>query len=236
MATTTSPELIGALCSYLIECGVKRIVIVDHTLQKTEAFTKSEVLAIAGKYKAVKVVLANEHRFYEPIEVGGKVLKKTETLKMLPRVDLVINLATAKHHSATHVSLAAKNLMGLIWDRSEFHTRLDLHQAIGDLTQAVRPDLNIIDASRVLLNGGPTGPGPVSKEGRLFASTDIVAVDSVVTSRYDFGGRTLTPGEIAHLQAAHDNGVGEIDLDMVQIVKLDGEKKQIGNSPAAKQD
>lgn len=220
MATTTSLELIDALCGYLIECGVKRIIIADHTLQKAEAFEKTEILGLAEKHKAVKVVLANERRFFEPVEVSGKVLKKTEALKMLSRADLVINVATAKHHSATLISLSLKNLMGLIWDRSEFHTRLDLHQAIGDLALAVRPDLNIIDASRVLLNGGPTGPGPVTADGRLFAAVDPVALDAVVTSRYSFGGRTLTPGKVAHLNAAHENGVGEIDLKKINIIKL----------------
>jgi uncharacterized protein (DUF362 family) len=236
MATTTSPEVIRALCEYLSELGVKRIIIADHTLQKTESFDKTEIAKLGEAGKSVKLVFANERRFFEPVEVEGKILKKTEVLKSLSRADLVINVATAKHHSATHVSLAAKNLMGLIWDRSEFHTRLDLHQAIGDLALAIQPDLNIIDASRVLLNGGPTGPGPVSKDGRLFAGKDIVALDSVVASRYDFGGRTLAPTEIAHLRAAHNNGVGEIDLAKIEIVKLDVESKGISNSPRAEDD
>jgi uncharacterized protein (DUF362 family) len=219
-ATTTSPELIGALCSHLVGRKVKRIVVTDHTLQKAERFKNNDIVKVGEKHKQVRVIIANEQRHYEPVEVKGKVLKKTEILKTLDRADLVVNVATAKHHSATHVSLAIKNLMGVIWNRSDFHTKLDLHRAIGDLALAVRPALNIIDASRVLLSGGPIGPGPVTRDNRIFASTDILALDSVVTARYAFGGRTLTANEVPHLRAAYDNGVGEIDIKRIDLRKV----------------
>ena len=219
-ATTTSPELMDALCSYLIEHKVKRIIVTDHTLQKAEDFRKHEIVKLGDKYKEVKVVIAGEQRLYEPVEVKGKVLERTEVLKALKRADLVVNVATAKNHSATLVSLATKNLMGTIWNRSEFHTKLDLHQAIGDLATAVRPALNIVDASRVLLNGGPIGPGPITKDNRIFASEDILALDSVVTARYAFGGRARTAKEVPHLRAASANGVGEIDLKKIDLQKV----------------
>jgi uncharacterized protein (DUF362 family) len=218
-ATTTSPDLVDALCAYMIERKVKRIIVTDHTLQKAESFKDNDIVKIGDKYGPVKVIIANEQRHYEPVEVKGKVLKKTEKLKTLERVDLVINVATAKNHSATQVSLAIKNLMGLVWNRSEFHTRLDLHQAIGDLALAIRPGLNVVDASRVLLSGGPTGPGPVTWDNRIFASTDILALDSVVTARYTFGGKARTAKEVRHLRAAYDNGVGEIDLKRIDLQK-----------------
>jgi uncharacterized protein (DUF362 family) len=216
-ATTTSPDLVDALCGFLTDAGVKRIIITDHTLQKADNFKKVEMVKVADKYPAAKLILANERRLFEPIAVTGNVLKKTEVLKTLSKVDFVINAAKAKHHSATRVSLAIKNLMGCIWDRSEFHTRLDLAQAIGDLATAVRPDLNVIDASSVLLNGGPTGPGPVIHENRLFAATDILALDSVVAARYDFGGKSVSARKVPHMWAAFENGVGEIDLEKIEV-------------------
>ena len=220
MGTITSPNVIDTLCKYLTDLGVKRIIIADHTLKKTADFSKIELKSVIDKYPKAKLIFANEQRHFQPTEVNGKVLKKTEILKMLPRVDLLINLATAKHHSATQVSLAIKNLMGLIWNRTEFHTKLDLHQAVADLALAIKPQFNIIDASRVLLNGGPTGPGPVIKENRMFASADILALDSVVSSRYNFGGKSISAQEVPHLVAAFQNGVGEINLGNINIKKL----------------
>ena len=221
MATTTPSESVGALCTLLEEHGVKKIIVADHTLQSANRFGKTEMVRMAAEHPGVKVVFAKEQRHFGPAEVGGKVLKKTEVLKLLDRTDLVVNFATAKHHSATGVSLALKNLMGTIWNRSEFHTKLDLDQAIGDLALAVRPHLNLIDAGRVLLKGGPTGPGPVIEGDGLFASTDIVALDSVVASLYDFGGKTLKGAEIPHLVAAHKNGAGEIDPERITVTKIE---------------
>jgi uncharacterized protein (DUF362 family) len=220
MATTTSPDLIDSLCDFLLSNGVKRVHVADHTLQKASSFEKCAMVKAIEKHKEARMILANEERWFDLTEVEGKVLKETAVLKLLGRVDLFINVATAKHHSATGVSLAAKNLMGMIWDRSALHTKMDLHQAIGDLTLAVRPDLNIVDASRILLNGGPTGPGPIAKDNRIFASSDIVAVDAVVTSRYNFGGKSLVPKDVRHLWAAYENGVGEIDLEKIAVLQI----------------
>ena len=220
-ATTTSPVVVDALCQFLLSKGIKRIIITDHTLRDTGRFQNIELNQLVEKYPEVKLVLANKQRLYQLMPVNGKVLKEAEILKLVTRADFLINLATAKHHSATHVSLSIKNLMGLIWNRSDFHTKLDLSQAIADLALAILPHLNIIDASRVLLNGGPTGPGPVITENRLFASTDILAVDSIVTSNYNFGGKAISPKEVPHLRAAYQNGIGEIDPEKIKVEKID---------------
>jgi uncharacterized protein (DUF362 family) len=219
-ATTTSMELLDHLCAYLVDAGVRKIIIADHTLRKTSDFQALDHFALAKKYAEVKVILANEERYFEPVEVAGKALKKTEILKLVQRADLLINVPTAKHHSASHVSLGLKNLMGCIWNRSSFHTDMDLSQAVGDLALAVRPALTIVDASRVLLDGGPTGPGPTITENRFFASTDILAVDATVTERYNFGGKKLPAAAVPHLAAAHNNGVGEIDPARISLRRL----------------
>jgi uncharacterized protein (DUF362 family) len=220
-ATTSSVEMIEAVCRELAAGGVKKITVGDHTLKKAADFEKAEFMSIPERIPEVKILLANEQRLYEPVQVPGKALKQTEILKIARRSDLVINLATAKHGAATHVSLATKNLMGLIWDRAIFHTGLDLDQAIGDLPLAIRPHLNIIDASRVLLTGGPTGPGKTIEDGRVFAGLDMVAVDAAVASRYSFGEKMVAAASIGHLLAAHRNGLGEIEPGRISVVKLE---------------
>ena len=219
-ATTTSPLVMELLCRYLIAGGVRRIIIADHTLNAGTAFDKHRLFDLPREFPEVKVVLANEERMYEPVEVKGKVLESVSSMKLLARADLLINLPAAKHHSATHVSLGVKNLMGVIWNRSDFHTKMDLAQAIGDLATVIRPALTIVDASRVLLTGGPTGPGKVVAGERLFASRDVVAVDAVVVSRYNFGDKSVSPMDVAHLRAAAANGVGELDLAKITVRKV----------------
>lgn len=220
MGTTSSIQVIELLCQYFISLGIKKIIVTDHTLQKATDFIDLDINKLDKKYPGVNVFLANEERSYLPTQGCGKVLKNTSVLKLTSHVDLFINLATAKHHSATHVSLAIKNLMGAIWNRVDLHTKMDLHQAIADLPLIIIPDLNIIDATRVLLNGGPAGPGPVISDNRIFASTDILAVDSVVSSRYNFGGKSLSAKEVPHLWASYQNKIGEIELDKITVKKI----------------
>jgi uncharacterized protein (DUF362 family) len=219
-ATITSTPLIKALCDYLLNEGISRVIIADHTLQTADQFEGMEIAIYAKSNPRLSLLLANEQRHYASKNVEGEVLKNTDTLKILEKTDYFINVPTAKHHSATHVSLSLKNLMGVIWDRQMFHTSLDLHQGIADLAKAVRPNLNIVDASRVLLNHGPVGPGPVENANKIFASADMVALDSLVVSNFNFGGKSLSAKEIPHIWASYKNGAGEIDIEKIKVEKL----------------
>jgi uncharacterized protein (DUF362 family) len=218
--TITSKNLVKALCEFLFGEGIGKIIIADHTLQTADQFEKTGIVEYARSNEKINLILANEQRYYVPKQIEGEVLKSTEILKVLERADLFINLPTAKHHSATHVSLSIKNMMGVIWDRKVFHTEIDLDQAIADLAKSLKPHLNIIDASRVLLNRGPVGPGPIDNSNKIFASTDMLAVDSIVVSKYNFGGKSLSAKDIPHLLASYKNGVGEIDPAKIEVITL----------------
>ena len=99
-------------------------------------------------------------------------------MKQVLDADVLIATPVTKSHSATGVSLAMKGMMGLIYDRREFHLNLDLDEAVVDLCTILRPTLTLIDASRVLTTGGPGGPGKVLPKNKVVASTDMVAADA----------------------------------------------------------
>ena len=54
----------------------------------------------------------------------------------------------------------------------------------------------------------------------FFAGLDMLALDAVVASRYNFGGKNLTAKTVPHLWASYQNGIGEIDLQKIQIEKI----------------
>jgi uncharacterized protein (DUF362 family)/NAD-dependent dihydropyrimidine dehydrogenase PreA subunit len=89
----------------------------------------------------------------------------------------LINLPVLKTHVVSGMSLAMKNLMGLLprEDRRTMHT-LGIQQCIVDLNRGVRPDLSIIDGSV-----GQDGDGPLyghaADLGLLVAGRDSLAVD-----------------------------------------------------------
>jgi uncharacterized protein (DUF362 family)/ferredoxin len=89
----------------------------------------------------------------------------------------LINMPVLKTHVVSGMSIAMKNLMGLLPrnDRRSMHT-LGIQQCIVDLNLGVKPDLNIVDGSV-----GQDGDGPLYGDaahlGALVVGRDSLAVD-----------------------------------------------------------
>jgi uncharacterized protein (DUF362 family) len=112
-----------------------------------------------------------------------------------------------------------KGLMGIMWDREYFHAKVDINQAIADLVSAVKIDLTVLDASRALLNGGPSGPGKIEKPNTIIAGRDPVAVDALGVTLVDWYGQKFTGSQVKHIAAAHAMGLGTMDLNAIKILK-----------------
>jgi len=130
---------------------------------------------------------------------------------------VLINIPIAKSHNATGVTLGMKGLMGVIYDREYFHEKVDLNQAIADLNTVIKPDLTIIDATRVMTSGGPTGPGAVEQLDTIIAGFDPVAVDAAAISLSKWYGHSFNAKQVKHIKLAHDMGLGEINPDNLKI-------------------
>jgi uncharacterized protein (DUF362 family) len=220
-ATNTSPAVVAAVCRACIEAGAKKVLVLDHTLHKGELCL--DMSGIATSCKAITnthVLALNDKRFFQELPVPqGKVITSVNVLQEVVKSDVLISLPTAKSHSATGVSLGMKGLMGLIWDRGYFHAKVDLHQAIADLTSVVKPHLTIIDASRALITGGPSGPGKIDTLNTIVAGVDPVAVDTFGVGIAPWYNKTFTVDQVKHIMAAYRMGLGTINLDQLQIVK-----------------
>jgi uncharacterized protein (DUF362 family) len=158
---------------------------------------------------------ANAVTAYQQVNLPmGLILRDTMVIREFLEADVFINLPVAKHHAAAQLTLALKNYMGLNWDRQIMH-RTDLDQTIADLVTVRKPDLTVIDATRMMLNNGPSGPGTVREERTIVASTDIVAADAYTATLFKH-----EPGEIRHIRFAAEMGLGVADLKKMEIRKL----------------
>jgi uncharacterized protein (DUF362 family) len=101
--------------------------------------------------------------------------------------------------------------MGVVRNRGYFHSA-GLHQCIADLSTLVKPDLIIMDATRILTTKGPKGPGEVRELGKIIVGTDPVAVDSYSTTLFWMKGE-----DVGHIQKAYQMKLGEIDLKKLKI-------------------
>jgi uncharacterized protein (DUF362 family) len=114
--------------------------------------------------------------------------------------------------------MALKGMMGLIYDRKDFHLNLDIDVAVVDLCTVLKPNLTIIDASRILSEGGPSGPGKVIPMNKIIASKDIVAADSMAVEVGTWYGRKFKGRQVKHIQNANQRGLGNMDISS-QTVK-----------------
>lgn len=212
IASTTNPFVVETAVKMCLQAGAREVVVLSH--DPLISFQRSGVME-AGSRAGARVVVANRRDLYQSVPVlRGRLLQNVEIIKEILDADVFVNIPIAKHHSDTELTLSMKNLMGIIWDRGYFHQN-GLHQAIADLSTMVKPDLIIMDANRILLTNGPSGPGQTRDDKTVIAGNDPVAIDAYSTTLFN-----RTPQEIRHIQYAYELGVGEMNLKKLNIKEI----------------
>ena len=219
--STTHPAVVSAVAQACLEAGAQWVMVLDYPLRKGElCLERSGMLDAFQALKGVHVLALEERKFYREIKVPqGKIFDRVEIMREVLESDVLISIPQAKSHSATGVSLGLKGLMGMIWDRYSFHSKYDMDQAIVELATVIKPQLTILDATRALVSGGPGGPGEVVKPNLIIAGTDPVAVDSYAVTVAPWYGQNFKGRQVKHILAAHQRGLGKIDLEQLKILK-----------------
>jgi uncharacterized protein (DUF362 family) len=214
-AATTNPEVVAEIVRMCKEAGAYKVLVIDHIIDRPAegvlGFTG--IQAAAEKAGAVVSAAQNESDYRTIAVPKGKVIKSDTCIKDILKADVFINVPIAKTHSATRLTLGLKNLMGCNWDRQAWHQSASLDQCIADYATAIKPDLTILDATRILLTNGPKGPGQTKDVKKIIAGTDPVAVDAFGATLFN-----MKPSDIGYIKFAHELGVGEIDLNKMKIL------------------
>jgi uncharacterized protein (DUF362 family) len=218
---TTSPGIAQQVVQLCLDAGAAKVIILDYPLANAKLCVANSGIeaAIVDKKKVSLLMLSQERQFSEIEVPGGQELLSVKVAKAVLQADKLINLPTAKSHSATGVSLGLKNLMGLIWERSSLHS-MNLHRAIAELSLVIRPDLTIVDATRALTSGGPGGPGKTVELNTVVAGADVVAVDSYTVGLTPWYNRAYTGKSVKYIAAAAELGLGEIDPEKMTIKEI----------------
>ena len=216
-AANTNPELVTAIVEDCVKAGAARVFAFDNTCDNWEKSYDNSGVAEAVRKGGGQMLPANLERYYKDVEIpGAKRLTSAKVYERIMESDVYINVPVLKHHGSTTVTIAMKNLMGVVWDRRFWH-RNDLHQCIADFCLYRKPDLNIVDAYLVMTQNGPRGrsEADLSRMRSLLVSSDIAAVDAA-------GAMMLghQPEDIAHLRIAAEMGIGSIELDKLNIKRV----------------
>lgn len=215
----THPLLVRAMVKLCLEAGAARVMVFDRTCNDCRlTYVSSGIQEIVRSMNDPRATCTFiDERKFVPVKIaGGKALTGWEFYKEALDADCYINMPIAKHHRLSGLTLGVKNIMGVIGGkRGEIHQ--SIAQKIAELNTVLRPALNVTDATRILLRNGPSGGklDDVKELHTLIASTDIVAADAYATTLFD-----LKPDAIESTRVAAGLGLGEMDLNRVNIVRV----------------
>ncbi len=216
-AANTNPHLVRKIIEHCYGAGAKQVYVFDHTCDNWIKCYKNSGIEQAVKDAGGKIVPGNAESSYQEVEIKtGKKLTRTKVHELIISSDVFINVPVLKSHSAVQLTISMKNLMGVVWDRLWWH-RNDLNQCIVDYTPYRLPDLNIVDAYRVLMKRGPRGVSveDVDKKDSLIISRDIVAADAAAARIFG-----VEPDTIPYIRMADQANLGTMDLTKLKINRI----------------
>ncbi len=165
-----------------------------------------------AKKESVKIVDFDKDEVIRVPITKGTVLKEVRTVKTVVESDVIIDIPVMKTHVATGVTLALKNMKGVLPRREKAKVHFaGLEEGIADLNATFTPDIVIADGIVGLEGLGPSRGTPVEM-GLIVAGFEPVTVDSVCTEIMG-----MDPNEIKHLEYAYSKGLGEIDIDNMEL-------------------
>ena len=213
----THPDILRAVVLAAEARKVKQVTIPENTCQP-----EKKTFEASGALDALKGTGAKLYRprpsEYKAVSVPkGKICQDAKVSLDLLEADCLVNMPVAKHHGGATLSLSMKNWMGAVDNntRRAWH-RNGLHQCIADFSTFLKPTLIVIDATRIMLDNGPQGPGKLAHPNEIIFATDPVAADTYAASLFK-----KTPKDVPHIQLAAELGVGCADLAKIKVERVE---------------
>lgn len=222
LAGNTNPEIVAELVRLCLGAGASEVKVFDHTCDRQPNCYPHSGIEDAVKKAGGTMVPADQMSEYVSVEVPkGKSLKKAQVHKAIVDCDVWINVPILKNHGGALMTAAMKNHMGIVWDRRAIHSG-GLHQCIADICTYKPAALHIVDAYRTLATNGPQGrsAADVVLTKALFASTDIVAVDTAAGKFFTQINKNIKFDDIEHIPDAQALGLGSMDLDKMDVKRI----------------
>ncbi len=215
-AANTHPLVVRAVVEECLRAGAGKVKVFDRPCNdERRCYVNSGISAALRDLKKVELKFVEDERFRK-VAINGNVLREWELYGEALSANVFINVPIAKHHGLTGLSLAIKNVMGVMGgNRGKIHRNIG--PALADINSVLKSYLVITDATRILTDHGPQGGDlkDVRVLNKVIASTDIVAADAYATTLFG-----LKPADIPTTVAAYKKGLGEMNLNKVRIVKV----------------
>lgn len=212
----TSNEVLESLIILARDAGAAQVDIVEGSgafhLGTMRIFRALGVDALARRQNA-RLYDANEAGFTVVRNKDFIMMDEIEISKMVWQYDVIINIPVMKTHPLTEITVAYKNMNGLLSprDKRRFHD-YNMRKAIVDLTTALLPYLTVVDGLTAMEGLGPLEGTPVDM-GLVMAGASPAAVDATAARIMGF-----LPEKLEYLREAEKAGHGSIREEDIEIL------------------
>jgi len=212
---TTHPVLLEAVCRVLKDHSINQIDISDSpALGSLNAVAhKAGYSPLIKKYGVKFVPLANPVSFESEENIPH--LKIAGNLQ---DYDHLINLPKFKSHCQMTLTLAIKNLFGLVIGKRKpilhclvNNDKVKFGRMLVDIAKHVNPSLTIVDGIWAMQGQGPLNGTPYPL-GILAAGKDLTALDRVLTEIV-----RVPLEKVYALEAARQKGFGTYELSAIEL-------------------
>ncbi|MDR1085119.1 MAG: DUF362 domain-containing protein [Deltaproteobacteria bacterium] len=217
-AANTNPGLLSHIVKNVLNLGAKKVYVFDNTCDNWADAYRVSGLEKSAQEAGATVAPANTESYFQKVVIPGETtLKEIQYHELYLEADVILNVPILKHHGGARMTAAMKNLMGAVWDRRPLH-RNGLDETIPELLLYKKPTLNIIDASRIMVSGGPRGHGDSQylASQMMIVSQDPVAADSAAARLLETAGLKAPK----YIEEAARIGMGAADLNSLNIQRL----------------
>jgi uncharacterized protein (DUF362 family) len=175
---STSKKMLESILYLLKDAGVQKICISDcaglvHI--PTRKVVRKKGLDSLKKYGCRLSVF--DYGGWSDIPVDGVYFKNITLSDSIFRYDKIINLSNLKSHWMAGFTFSTKSLVGFMHPSQRWELHRDhLQERIAELSLALRPDINIVDARKIFIDGGPS-EGKVVKANTILVNSDLLQTD-----------------------------------------------------------
>jgi uncharacterized protein (DUF362 family)/NAD-dependent dihydropyrimidine dehydrogenase PreA subunit len=219
----THPAVLRAVVEQVETMGPAAIVVGDNPglfdYGANEAsFEKTGLMAAAkGYYQNI----GNDSL---QVNFNPEFMSKVSLSRIVLEADVIISLPKFKTHGLTVITGAMKNSYGFLpgAQKAKLHQAAGsparFHEVVAEVFRLRVPDFFLVDAVVGMEGNGPASPD-LREVGLILASDNAVALDAVIATMMG-----CEPGLLRFLQKAREMGLGDYDVNHVEII---GELKKL---------
>jgi uncharacterized protein (DUF362 family) len=194
---TTNPEVIRSIIKIVKEYKPKRIIVADCSNRNYRPTIES--MKNVGIYQVAiqegAEVIGLEDIGWENIKTEKAINWPygIEITSILKQIDYLISVPVIKTHYIATYSMAIKNSVGLISDKSRSFLHSYGEPKFGNMLAEINlihpPDFIILDGTKAFVTGGPF-TGEVKQPNIIIATSDIIAADAIGLAILKYLGTT----------------------------------------------